>query len=109
MPDLPRVSFPVRIVYCVLLRLSFLWFRPQARAVSFSVSLFPLVCFFVFSSFHYYFTFLLTQVLSLFVSFYIYLFLILCFLHARSLFLSLFIFLSVSPSVFLLAPESFPS
>jgi len=41
--------------------------------------------------------------------FYIYLFLVLCFLHSRSLFLSLFIFLSVCPSVFPLAPDSFPS
>lgn len=44
-----------------------------------------------------YLHFFLTRVLSLFVSFYVYLFLVLCFLHSRSLFLSLFIFLSVLP------------
>jgi len=106
MSDQPRVSFPIRIVYCVLLLLSFLWFRPQARAVSFSVSLFPLVCFFVFLLF--FFTFF-PHPGSLFICFFLYLFISCPVFPAFSLLFSLFFFLSVCPSVFPLAPESFPS
>ena len=77
--DLPRVSFPVRNVYCVLLLLSFLWFRPQARAVSFPVSLFSLVCSFVFSSFYwFFFTFFSSPSFSLYFSFFVFIYLLFC-------------------------------
>lgn len=91
MSDLPRVSFPVRIVYCVLLLLSFLWFRPQARAVSFSVSLFPLGCFFVFSSFYYFLLFSSPR-LSLYL-FLLYLFISCSVFPALSLLVSFVIYL----------------
>jgi hypothetical protein len=76
--NLPRVSFPVRNVYCVPLLLSFLWFRPQARAVSFSVSLFPLVCSFVCSSF-YLFIYVFPHPGSLFIFFFfVFIYLLFC-------------------------------
>lgn len=65
----------------------FCHFYGSAHKLEQFLSLYLCFLWFVSLSFYYFFLlFSLTQVLSLFVSFYIYLFLVLCFLHSRSFF-----------------------